>query len=54
MATGEPLVDAALAAGLLSAQEADQWRDAEAARRRVIDVDDFSPEELAYRPGQIR
>ncbi|BAU74064.1 acyl-CoA dehydrogenase [Metapseudomonas furukawaii] len=54
VAAGEPLVDAALAAGLLSAQEADQWRDAEAARRRVIDVDDFSPEELAYRPGQIR
>ncbi|UCP00329.1 acyl-CoA dehydrogenase [Metapseudomonas lalkuanensis] len=53
-APGEPLVDAALAAGLLDADDARQVRAAEAARRRVIDVDDFAKEELHLREGGIR
>ena len=53
-APGEPLADAALAAGLLDAEEAREVRAAEAARRRVIDVDDFSREELHLREGGIR
>ncbi len=50
----EPLVDAALAAGLLDAEGATQLRALEAARRRVIDVDDFSKEELVPSAGKIR
>ncbi|WP_271407839.1 acyl-CoA dehydrogenase [Pseudomonas sp. Q1-7] len=53
-APGESLVDAAFAAGLLDAEQAGQLRAVEAARRRVIDVDDFAPEELALPHGHIR
>ncbi len=51
---GETLIDAAVAAGVLQAEEAQNLRDAEAARRRVIDVDDFAKEELVLASGQIR
>ena len=53
-APGESLIDAALRSDLLSAQEAQQLRAAETARRKVIDVDDFSKEELLLTPGQVR
>ena len=46
----ESAIDAALEAGVLQPAEAETLRQAEAARRKVIDVDDFSKEEL--RPGQ--
>ncbi len=51
---GESLIDAALAAGVLQAEEAQNLRDAEAARRRVIDVDDYAKEELTLGEGKIR
>ncbi|MCQ4311760.1 acyl-CoA dehydrogenase [Pseudomonas stutzeri] len=47
-------VAAAVAAGVLNDDEAAQLRSAEAARRRVIDVDDFSKEELELPAGRIR
>ncbi|AYF87158.1 acyl-CoA dehydrogenase [Pseudomonas sp. DY-1] len=53
-ATDESLVDAALAAGLIDAAGATQLRALEAAQRRVIDVDDFSKDELAPSAGKIR
>lgn len=53
-AAGEHAIDAALNAGVLQAVEAQTLRDAEAARRKVIDVDDFSKEELAQAEGKVR
>ncbi|MCF5548874.1 acyl-CoA dehydrogenase [Pseudomonas salomonii] len=51
---GEHAIDAALHAGVLQPAEAQTLRDAEAARRKVIDVDDFSKEELTQAEGKIR
>ncbi|WP_321356348.1 acyl-CoA dehydrogenase [Pseudomonas extremaustralis] len=53
-AAGEHAIDAALQAGVLQPAEAQTLRDAEAARRRVIDVDDFSKEELTQAEGKVR
>ncbi len=53
-AAGEHAIDAALQAGVLQAGEAQTLRDAEAARRKVIDVDDFSKEELTQAEGKVR
>ena len=53
-AAGEHAIDAALSAGVLQPAEAQTLRDAEAARRTVIDVDDFSKEELTHSEGKIR
>ena len=51
---GEDPLDAALAAGVLDARQVETLRNAERARRRVIDVDDFSPQELQPTPGNVR
>ncbi|KRW61927.1 acyl-CoA dehydrogenase [Pseudomonas sp. TTU2014-080ASC] len=51
---GQSLIDAALEAGVITDQEAATLKDAESARRAVIDVDDFSKEELSLHPGSIR
>jgi acyl-CoA dehydrogenase len=51
---GEHIIDAALQAGVLQPVEAEQLRAAEAARRKVIDVDDFDKEELLLNPGKVR
>jgi acyl-CoA dehydrogenase len=51
---GEHAIDAALHAGVLQPGEAQTLRDAEAARRKVIDVDDFSKEELTQAEGKVR
>ncbi|MFD2641072.1 acyl-CoA dehydrogenase [Pseudomonas japonica] len=51
---GEPLIDAALRAGTLDTAQAQQLRDAEAARRKVIDVDAFTKEELLPSAGKVR
>jgi acyl-CoA dehydrogenase len=51
---GETLIDAALRGGVLDAAEAEQLRQAEAARRQVIDVDDFAKEELLPSAGKVR
>ncbi|MCK0545454.1 acyl-CoA dehydrogenase [Pseudomonas syringae pv. aptata] len=51
---GEPVIDAALRIGVLQADEAQTLRTAEAARRKVIDVDDFDKEELTLAAGKIR
>ncbi|MBU2156040.1 MAG: acyl-CoA dehydrogenase [Gammaproteobacteria bacterium] len=51
---GQSLIDAALAAGVLSADEAHSLDQAEAARRVVIDVDDFAKEELTLGSGKVR
>jgi acyl-CoA dehydrogenase len=51
---GEHLIDAALNAGVLQAAEAQTLRAAEAARRKVIDVDDFDKEELVATEGKTR
>lgn len=51
---GEHVIDAALQAGVLQPGEAQTLRDAEAARRKVIDVDDFSKEELTQAEGKVR
>jgi len=51
---GEHPIDAALTAGALDPDEAEQLRMAELARRKVIDVDDFAKEELALEEGRIR
>ncbi len=48
------LIDAALEAGVLQPVEAQTLREAEAARRKVIDVDDFDKEELALAEGKVR
>ena len=53
-AVGEHVIDAALEAGVLQPGEAQTLRDAEAARRKVIDVDDFDKEELALAQGKVR
>ncbi|MDP9525253.1 acyl-CoA dehydrogenase [Pseudomonas protegens] len=53
-AAGESAIDAALEAGVLQAAEAQSLREAEAARRKVIDVDDFAKEELTLSEGKIR
>jgi acyl-CoA dehydrogenase len=53
-AAGEHAIDAALEAGVLQAGEALSLHDAEAARRKVIDVDDFAKEELALADGKVR
>ncbi len=54
LGAGENPIEAALAAGVLDASEATQLTAAEAARRKVISVDDFSKEELMLAPGKIR
>ncbi|MNN18881.1 Acyl-coenzyme A dehydrogenase [compost metagenome] len=51
---GEHAIDAALEAGVLQPGEAQSLRDAEAARRKVIDVDDFDKEELKLAEGKVR
>ena len=51
---GEHAIDAALHAGVLQPAEAQTLRDAEVARRKVIDVDDFSKEELTQAEGKVR
>lgn len=51
---GESAIDAALHAGVLQPAEAQTLRDAEAARRKVIDVDDFSKQELLQAEGKVR
>lgn len=51
---GEHAIDAALHAGVLQPGEAQTLRDAEASRRKVIDVDDFSKEELTQAEGKVR
>ena len=53
-AAGEHAIDAALQAGVLQPAEAQTLRDAEAARRKVIDVDDFTKEELTQAEGKVR
>ncbi|WP_434699858.1 acyl-CoA dehydrogenase [Pseudomonas sp. D1-1] len=53
-APGEPIIDAALEAGVLQAGEAQTLRAAEAARRKVIDVDDFDKEELTLAEAKVR
>ena len=53
-AAGEHAIDAALHAGVLQPAEAQTLRDAEAARRKVIDVDDFSKEELMQAEDKVR
>jgi acyl-CoA dehydrogenase len=53
-AAGEHVIDAALEAGVLQPAEAQTLREAEAARRKVIDVDDFDKEELALAVGKVR
>jgi acyl-CoA dehydrogenase len=51
---GEHEIDAALRQQQLSAEEAEQLRQAEAARRRVIDVDDFAKDDLKLSRGKVR
>ncbi|VTS24497.1 acyl-CoA dehydrogenase [Streptococcus dysgalactiae subsp. equisimilis] len=51
---GQSPIDAGAAAGVLSAAEAQTLHQAEAARRKVIDVDDFDKEELALGDGRVR
>jgi acyl-CoA dehydrogenase len=51
---GESLIDAALEAGVLQPVEAQTLREAEAARRKVIDVDDFDQQALALAEGKVR
>jgi acyl-CoA dehydrogenase len=53
-AGGEHLIDAALNAGVLLPAEAQTLREAEAARRKVIDVDDFAKEALLATEGKTR
>jgi acyl-CoA dehydrogenase len=53
-AAGESAIDAALEAGVLQPVEAQTLREAEAARRKVIDVDDFSQDELTLTEGKTR
>ncbi len=51
---GHGLLEAAVDAGVVSAEEAQSLLQLEAARRRVIDVDDFSKEELKLGRGKVR
>jgi len=53
-AAGESSIDAALAAGVIDAVEAEQLQMAELARRKVIGVDDFAKEDLELQEGRIR
>ncbi len=53
-AAGENPIDVALAAGTLLPDEAQTLHQAEAARRRVIDVDDFAKDELKLSRGKVR
>ncbi|MCQ2995448.1 acyl-CoA dehydrogenase [Pseudomonas syringae] len=53
-AAGEHVIDAALNASVLQPAEAETLRAAEAARRKVIDVDDFAKGELTLSEGKIR
>ncbi|MDH4558622.1 acyl-CoA dehydrogenase [Pseudomonas sp. BN417] len=53
-APGESAIAAALAAGLIEDSEAQQLQATEAARRRVIDVDDFAKEDFELSPGKTR
>jgi len=53
-AAGQALFDAALQAGVLQPGEVETLRQAQDARRRVIDVDDFSKEQLQLAEGRIR
>ena len=47
-------IDAAVTAGILTAEEASQLRQTEAARRKVIDVDDFAKEQLTLGEDKVR
>lgn len=47
-------IDAAVTAGILTAEEASQLRQTEAARRKVIDVDDFAKEQLTLDEDKVR
>ncbi|MBA1197780.1 hypothetical protein G7011_11695, partial [Pseudomonas plecoglossicida] len=47
-------IDAAVNAGVLQPQDGQRLLDAQQARRQVIDVDAFQPEQLALTEGQIR
>jgi acyl-CoA dehydrogenase len=51
---GEHEIEAALREQQLSAEEAEQLRQAEAARRRVIDVDDFAKDDIKLSDGKVR
>ncbi|WP_043310632.1 acyl-CoA dehydrogenase [Pseudomonas sp. ML96] len=51
---GEHEIDAALREQHLSSEEAAQLHQADAARRRVIDVDDFAKEDLKLSRGKVR
>ncbi|MFW3896019.1 acyl-CoA dehydrogenase [Pseudomonas bharatica] len=51
---GESLIDAALRSGALDTAQAEKLREAEAARRKVIDVDAFTKEELLPSTGKVR
>nr|WP_287812829.1 acyl-CoA dehydrogenase [Pseudomonas sp.] len=50
----QTLIDAGLEAGVLQAGEAETLRQAESARRKVIDVDDFDKEALKPAEGRTR
>ncbi|MBD8493771.1 acyl-CoA dehydrogenase [Pseudomonas syringae] len=54
LAPGESPVAAAVQAGILQASEAQTLEEAEHARRKVIDVDDFDKEQLTLAPGKTR
>ena len=53
-AAGQSSIDAAVQSGVLHADEAQALHHAEAARRKVIDVDDFAKEQLTHSEGKIR
>ncbi|MDX1724242.1 MAG: acyl-CoA dehydrogenase [Pseudomonas sp.] len=53
-APGHSLIDTAVGAGILTAEEALSLHQAETARRVVIDVDDFAKEELKLSRGKVR
>nr|WP_298145212.1 acyl-CoA dehydrogenase [uncultured Pseudomonas sp.] len=48
------VISAAVASGVLNDEEAARLRQAEAARRAVIDVDDFTKEQLTLAAGKVR
>ena len=53
-APGQDAIEAGIAAGILDAEQGQRLQAAEAARRRVIDVDDFAKEELKLSRGTVR
>lgn len=53
-APGQDTIEAAIAAGILDGEQGQRLQAAEAARRRVIDVDDFAKEELTLESGKVR